>query len=103
MRQVAALEEDPPGGGLQQAYQQPTEGGLAATALTHHAERLAAAQLQVHAVQGGQPTAPAEQFATGPRVLLAQPLHAQQRLARRLRRLVPPGVQPRYRGQQSRV
>ena len=49
---VGARAPDPPAGGPHQADEHLGQGGLAAAGLAHHAQGLARADVQVHAVQG---------------------------------------------------
>ena len=51
-RDVGAVEDDPPGRGVDEPQEQPADGRLAAARLAHQTEGLAASDLEVHAVHG---------------------------------------------------
>ena len=52
VRELVAVEHDRPGGRLDEAQDQPPDGRLAAARLADQPERLAAPDLEAHAVDG---------------------------------------------------
>ena len=77
-RDVRAVEDDPPGRGVDEPQQQSADGRLAAPRLAHQAEGLAAGDLEVHAIHGAHLGHRALQHAGPDGEGLAQSLEADQ-------------------------
>src|SRR5262249_45395247 len=71
-REVAPLEHDLPAGGPLELQDAPAGGRLAAPGLAHQAERLTAADLEAHAVDGADQAAPASEQAAADLEVLHQ-------------------------------